>query len=215
MRNLSLTALLCLLVVAAPISAQTLNEKLNTAVAGENWSEALTIVDQMLATASGDRKEKLEEYRLQLVKMAGEEVTTDENLAKLVPYRARGEVASFRREQFSEDVRFYYPDGRLARIDQDITDTYMPETYKVVVQLKGPVGIGTQTARVRATLMGGGEETLESTIEYGTQGIGQVEYTFSSAEVKAPSSVLVEVVGGQEGTLDIKLPGRDSAIILD
>jgi hypothetical protein len=229
---------LLLFLIASPSLAQSnLNQQLQNAVSEKDWATALEIVDQLMES-NPEKKAELEAYREKIESLqtgsspsndqgstaASSESTAEESqegeslVAKIKIMDVDATVGSTRIEQYQEDVEFVYvnrPGQPLARIDQRTTDVYKPETYLVTVKLSGPVGISPKDAVVRATLTGGGEETEETTVTFGTRGIFEAEFRFASASVEAPSNVEVEVIGGETKTMKVNLPTRNQGILYD
>ncbi len=188
-------------------SAASLDElyaRLQQAVQSQEWIEAIEIVDQLIDQYP-EHREDLEPYRRELVQLDQET-----QLAKLKILSVQARVGRLRQDRQQPRIPINNVIGLGPEIETTLNNT--PESYRIRITIIGPQGIGSRQARIKATLQGGGEETIRSDFTYGITAVNSVEMIFRAATVSAPETLTVEIVGGTKQVFEVDLPSRTTVV---
>jgi len=188
-----------------------LYQLLEVAVAQQNWTAAISIVET-LQVLQPERALELERYRQRLQALAGSPTPAPFTLSQPGPAGRTGDPSELPAKILIQNAKGQVKTYRFER-QGDFEVTY-PETYQIDITFQSPQGYAAQQIPVQITVNGFRSRplTFSQEVVLGTPRSGEIQVQFSTSQEPNPQSVTVKVAGGQKRTFPLSLPSSNEVV---
>ncbi len=188
-----------------------LYQLLEVAVAQQNWTAAISIVET-LQVLQPERALELEQYRQRLQALAGSPTPAPFSLSQPGPAGRTGDPRELPAKIVIQNAKGRVKTYRFVR-QGDFEVTY-PETYQIDITFQSPQGYAAQQIPVQITVNSFRFRplTFSQEVVLGTPRSREIQVEFSTSQEPNPRSVTVKVAGGQEKTFPLSLPSSSEVV---